>query len=159
MEVNWKGHPLFFLRLPLSERPKFLVFSEKKKSNDVVTIFFTWNNSFFYLKNEHSNSIDKNRNQKHEHFSQYLVHSVNPKMWMLTFNVVLGYQGLLFRDLLWFLKVFFFQSDRPTQYQETHSTVNEEKKGDGQRYGHSDENNYTINVFPIKKHCLFCILL
>ena len=26
---------------------------------------------------------------------------------------------------------FFFQSDRPTQYQETHSTVNEEKKGDG----------------------------
>ena len=27
---------------------------------------------------------------------------------------------------------FFFQSDRPTQCQETHSTVNEEKKGDGQ---------------------------
>ena len=26
---------------------------------------------------------------------------------------------------------FFFQSDRPTQYQETHSTVNEEKKGSG----------------------------
>ena len=27
---------------------------------------------------------------------------------------------------------FFFQSDRPTQYQGTHSTVNEEKKkGDG----------------------------
>jgi len=24
---------------------------------------------------------------------------------------------------------FFFQSDRPTQYQETRSTVNEEKKG------------------------------
>ena len=45
-------------------------------------------------------------------------------MWMLTFNVVLGYQGLLFREY-W---GFFFQSDRPTQYQETHSTVNEEKK-------------------------------
>ena len=29
---------------------------------------------------------------------------------------------------------FFFQSDRPTQYQETHSTVNEEKKGDGHIY-------------------------
>ena len=26
---------------------------------------------------------------------------------------------------------FFFQSDRPTRYQETHSTVNERKKGDG----------------------------
>ena len=26
---------------------------------------------------------------------------------------------------------FFFQSDRPTQYQETHSMVNEEKNGDG----------------------------
>ena len=60
---------------------------------------------------------------------------------MLTFSVVLGYQGLLFRDFLWFFLKFFlllllffvcFQSDRPTQYQETHSTVNEEKKGDGQ---------------------------
>ena len=49
----------------------------------------------------------------------------------LTFNVVLGYQDLLFRDVLLFFLVFFFQSDRPTQYQETHSTVNEEKKGDG----------------------------
>ena len=49
---------------------------------------------------------------------------------MLTFNVVLGYQGLLFRDFLWFFWVFFFfQSDWLTQYQETHSTVNEEKKG------------------------------
>ena len=54
---------------------------------------------------------------------------------MLTFNVVLGYQGPLFQDLLWFFffKFFFFQSDRPTQYQETHSTVNEEKQGDGLR--------------------------
>ena len=26
---------------------------------------------------------------------------------------------------------FFFQSDRPTQCQETHSTLNEKKKGDG----------------------------
>ena len=68
---------------------------------------------------------------------------------MLTFNVVLGYQGLLFRDNLvprafplkngWkglgtrliprllvilFFR-FFFQSDRPTQHQETHSTLNE----------------------------------
>ena len=53
---------------------------------------------------------------------------------MLTFNIVLGYQGLLFRDFLWFFFRFFFQSDRPTQYQETHWTVNKEKKGDGLRY-------------------------
>ena len=46
---------------------------------------------------------------------------------------ILGYQGLLFRDFLWFFLGFFFQSDRPTQYQETHWTVNKEKKGDGLR--------------------------
>ena len=53
---------------------------------------------------------------------------------MFTFNVILGYQGLLFRDscdLFFFLGVFFFQFDRPTQYQETHSTLNEKKGGDG----------------------------
>ena len=49
---------------------------------------------------------------------------------MLFFNVILGYQGLLFRDFLWFFLGFFFQSDRPTQYQEMHSTLNEKKKGD-----------------------------
>ena len=49
-------------------------------------------------------------------------------MWMLTFHVVLGYQGLLIWDFLWF---FFFQSNRPTQYQETHPMINEKKKGDG----------------------------
>ena len=64
--------------------------------------------------------------QKHEHFSHYIVHFVNPNMWTLTFNVFLAYQGLLFRDFLWF---FFFFSVRPTQYQETHSTVNKERKG------------------------------
>ena len=30
-----------------------------------------------------------------------------------------------------FFFTFFFQSSRPTQYQETHWTVNEEKEGDG----------------------------
>ena len=50
---------------------------------------------------------------------------------MLIFNVIMGNQDLLFRDFLWFLILgFFFQSDRPTQYQETHSTLNE-KRGDG----------------------------
>ena len=46
---------------------------------------------------------------------------------MSTFNVILGYQGLLFRDFFW----FFFQSDRPTQNQEMHSTLNEKEGGDG----------------------------
>ena len=41
----------------------------KKKSNDVVKPFFSWNNSF-NLKNE----------QKQEHFLQYIVHFVNPNM-------------------------------------------------------------------------------
>ena len=51
-------------------------------------------------------------------------------MWMLTFNVVLGYQGLLFWDFLWFFfLVSFFQSNQPTQYQETHATLNEKKGG------------------------------
>ena len=40
------GHPLFFLRLASSDRPKFLAFSKKKTSNDVVKPFFNWNNSF-----------------------------------------------------------------------------------------------------------------
>ena len=52
---------------------------------------------------------------------------------MLTFNVILGYQGLLFPDSSgFFFSGFFFQSDRPTQYLETHSTLNE-KIGDGLR--------------------------
>ena len=34
------------------------------------------------MKNEHSNSIEKNRNkeQEKEHFLQYIVHFVNPNM-------------------------------------------------------------------------------
>ena len=39
---------------------------------------------------------------------------VNPNyLWMLTFNVVLGYQGLLFWDVLWFFLSFFY-SIQPT---------------------------------------------
>ena len=57
-------------------------------------------------------------------------------MWMLTFNVVLGYQGLLCRDFLWiFLEFFFFfffnPTDRSTQHQKTHSTLNDKRRGDG----------------------------
>ena len=56
------------------------------------------------------------------------MHFVDPNMQMLTFNVILGHQGLPFRDFLWcFFLDFFLQSDRPIQYQETHSTLNEKK--------------------------------
>ena len=48
------------LRLASSDRSKFLAFS-KKKSDDVVEPFFTWNNPF-NLNDEHSDSIEKNRN-------------------------------------------------------------------------------------------------
>ena len=90
--------------------PNFWHFQKKKHRNDVVTPFFTWNNSFT-LKNEKKHR--EKQEQKHEHFSQHIVHFVNPDMWMLTFNVLLGYQGLLFRDFLWFFLGFFF-SIRPT---------------------------------------------
>ena len=108
------GHPLFFLRLASSNRPKFLVFSKQKKY-DVVKPFFTKNSSF-KLKNEHSNSIEKDRNKNRNVFYSILCFFVNPIMWILTFNVILGYQGLLFRDSLWFFFFydFFFQSHRPT---------------------------------------------
>ena len=70
--VLWQLHARpssFFLRLVLSDRPNFLAFS-KKKSNDVVRPFLTWSNSFS-LKNEHSNSIEKNRNKNRNVF--YLI--------------------------------------------------------------------------------------
>ena len=108
------GHPLFFVHLVLSNRPIFLEFSNKKRSNDVVKPFFTWNNSF-NLKNEHSNNIEKNRDKNRNIFTLYFV---NPNMWMLTFNVVLGYQGLQFQDFLWFVFLVFFliQPTNPIQW-------------------------------------------
>ena len=67
------------------------------------------------------NSIKKNRNI----FYSYIMYL---SMWMLSFKVVLGYQGLLHSQTTCdFFFRFFFQSDRPTQYQETHSTLNERK--------------------------------
>ena len=67
---------------------------------------------------------------------------------MLTFKVVLVYQGLLFRDSLCvcvFFLGFFFQSDRPTQYQETHSTQTK-KKGDGLT-GQKCDFNFGVPIF------------
>ena len=71
---------------------------------------------------------------------------------MLTFNVILGYQGLLFQDFLrlfCFLGFFFFNpTDRPTQYQETHSTLNEKKKGDGLMLLHIFLTGFTSLIKP-----------
>ena len=53
---------------------------------------------------------------------------------MLTFNVVLGYLVRAYYSETscdFFFGFIFCQFDRPTQYQEMHFTVNEEKKGDG----------------------------
>ena len=51
---------------------------------------------------------------------------------MLTFNVILGVpEPPIPRLLMNFFLGFFFPSDRPTQHQETHSTLNEKKGGDG----------------------------
>ena len=52
---------------------------KKKKGNDVVKPFLTRNNSF-NLKNEHSNSIEKNRNKNRNIFLQYIVYFINPNM-------------------------------------------------------------------------------
>ena len=49
-------------------------------------------------------------------------------MWMLSFKVVLGYQGLLYSQTNCDFLFRFFQTDRPSQYQETHSTLNEKKQ-------------------------------
>ena len=55
----------------------------------------TWLNHFslglillIYLKNDHSNSMEKNR----DIFLQQIVHFVNSIMWKLTVDVVPGYQ-------------------------------------------------------------------
>ena len=45
--------------------------------------------------------------------------------------IMLGYQGSDSENAYDFLNFFFFQSDRPTRYQETHSTVNKKKKKRG----------------------------
>ena len=115
------GHPFFFLCLASSDWPKFLAFS-KKKSND------TWNNSI-NLKNKHSNSIKKNRNIFYSIILSYCVFCDSKYMWMLTFNVSWGTRAFYSKTSCDFFSFFFSQSNRPTQYQETHLTLNEKKGG------------------------------
>ena len=71
------------------------------------------------------NSIEKNRNKNRNIFYSYIVYL---NMRMLSFKVVLGYQGLLYSQTNCDFLFRFFQTDRPTQYQETHSTLNQKKK-------------------------------
>ena len=71
------------------------------------------------------NSKEKNRNKNRNIFYSYIVYL---NMWMLSFKVVLGYQGLLYSQTNCDFLFRFFQTDRPTQYQETHSTLNEKKQ-------------------------------
>ena len=137
-------------------RPSFVFFSvqrrpadsnfwhfqkKKKKCNDVGKPFFSSNNCF-NLKSEHSNGIKKNRNKNRNPLYSILL---NFPITSTNFSAILilgsclvicrlhsndaEVPGLLFREfLLFFLFVFLvFQSDRPTQYQETHSTLNEKK--------------------------------
>ena len=70
------------------------------------------------------------------------------------FHICFIYAGVLGppipRLLVIFFKVFFFNlTDRPTQYQETHSTLNGKKKGDGHnlklhKRKHSDFTDFTV---------------
>ena len=98
----------------------------KKERNDVVKPFFSRNNSF-NLENEHSNSIEKNRNIFYSILCILLIQlyvNVNCQRhpWIRGPPI----QRLSETEVFFF---FFFQSDRPTQHQETHSTLNE-KRGD-----------------------------
>ena len=136
----------FFLRSASSGRLKVLAFSKKeenktKKCIDVGKPFFSSNNCF-NLKSEHSNGIEKNRNKIRNPLYSILL---NFPITSTNFSAILilgsclvicrlhsndaEVPGLLFREFLWFFFLFFlvFQSDRPTQNQETHSTLNEKK--------------------------------
>ena len=62
---------LFFSPFSVVRPTKIFGIFKKRKSNDVVTPFFTWNNSF-NLKNEHSDSIEKNRNKNMNIFHSIL---------------------------------------------------------------------------------------
>ena len=112
--------PLFFLRLASSD--------PHQKSNDVVKPFFTGNNSL-NLKNERSNSIEKNRNKNRNIFFTVYCAFCSSKYVNVNFKRHPGVpRPPIPRLLVFCFLLFFFQSDRPTQHQETHSTLNEKKK-------------------------------
>ena len=59
----------------------------------------------------------------------YCVFCDSKYMWMLTFNVSWGTRAFYSKTSCDFFSFFFSQSNRPTQYQETHLTLNEKKGG------------------------------
>ena len=66
--------------------------------------------------------------QKQEHFLHYNVHFVNPNMsTSSSFGTRASYSDTSCVCGFFFFR--FFQSYRPTQYQETHQTLNEKKGG------------------------------
>ena len=48
--------------------------------------------------------------------------------------------------MIFFRLFFFFQSDRLTRYQETHSTANENKKGDGLTSCGEDKQSFLVFI-------------
>ena len=82
----------------------FDIFKKKKRSNDVVKPFFTWNNSF-NLKMSIVTALRKTGTKTGTFFTVLIscILLIQVYFWMLTFTVILGYQGLLFPDFLWFL--------------------------------------------------------
>ena len=56
---------------------------------------------------------------------------VNAKMWMLTFNVILGYRGLLFRDFLWLFLSLFFSIRLTDPISGNAFEAKQKKRGDG----------------------------
>ena len=103
---------------------------QKKKCDDVVKPFFTWNNSI-NLKNEHSNNIEKNRNKNRNFFYSILcilsIQICECYLLSSTWGTRASYSETSCD--CFFLVFFFNPTDRPTQYQETHLTLNEKKGG------------------------------
>ena len=64
----------------------------------------------------------------------YCVFCDSKYMWMLTFNVSWGTRAFYSKTSCDFFSFFFSQSNRPTQYQETHLTLNEKKRGMALRF-------------------------
>ena len=77
---------------------------------------------------------------------------------MLIFNVVLGYQGLLFRDFLWFFFLSFFFSIRPTDPISGNAFDGKRrKKGDGLRF--IENSLYSWWILPCLNKELFYSIL
>ena len=75
-----------------------------------------------------TNSIEKNRKKNRNIFYSYIVYL---SMWILSFKVVLGYQGLLYsQTTCYFISFYFIFSIRPTDpISENAFDAKREKKG------------------------------